>query len=790
MSDYIRLTFKLCLFSSLVLFALLTYGTFISREYLFYYSANTPTFHVFLCLIPVLLLYALKKTGTEKIEHWTREAAAPIKTWCENAAPIQIKMAIIFVAGLTLFQELIFIRWETALFPVFAIHKNFILLACFCGLGIGYAAAKKDLLLLPLSLPLLAFVCLFMILLRYYTGPDILTILQSASIQMQTPWTNFAIHEENFLDQFMTYLPVIILLLVVFALDVVLFVPLGQFCGYLMEKDTSPISSYGYNLVGSIGGVVALFVLSWFWTTPVIWFILCAGVTLWYLFPSETGRKKGLLSMMVLMVTIAWPVEPLVHKIYSPYQFIQISQIQGQTWFLASGSFRQNNVDLSLENPTRETINGRSVGYFELPYATAEPLEDVLIIGAGIGNDIAAVKKYNPGLVDAVEIDPAIPDIGRNSHPEYPIPDDRINLVHQDGRGYVRNTNKLYDAIVYGGQDTTILMSHGANVRFDTFLFTEEGIRDSYDHLKPGGVMFLSYVFTDDSLIAKKLVRILSNLPDVNGPVALAQLNSIDEDGHHVHLAVRKGEPLTFPPEMIEIGEFTDITDEYIVDDDVYMELPSDDWPFFLMDEKMFPTSYIISLCLVLVLSFYMVARILPTQRIQMSYMPFFFLGTGFMLVETKAITELGLVFGSTWHVTAITILGVLIMAFFANLWVSRQKKQYLTLPFFGILAMIVVGYLFAMHDLFPNVNMVTKIAAPLIMTAPIFFSGLVFSNLIKNCPNISSAMSYNIMGAMLGGVMEYNALRFGYSSLYIGAFVIYIIAWLLALSTKGKVGE
>jgi hypothetical protein len=37
------------------------------------------------------------------------------------------------------------------------------------------------------------------------------------------------------------------------------------------------------------------------------------------------------------------------------------------------------------------------------------------------------------------------------------------------------------------------------------------------------------------------------------------------------------------------------------------------------------------------------------------------------MLVETKAITELGLTFGNTWQVIAVAIASILLMAFLGN---------------------------------------------------------------------------------------------------------------------------
>jgi len=64
----------------------------------------------------------------------------------------------------------------------------------------------------------------------------------------------------------------------------------------------------------------------------------------------------------------------------------------------------------------------------------------------------------------------------------------------------------------------------------------------------------------------------------------------------------------------------------------------------------------------------------------------------------------------------------------------------------------------------------------------PLFFSGLVFSTLLKSTENISVAMAYNLMGAMLGGALEYNSMRFGFSSLYLIALGLYGLAWVTML--------
>ena len=84
-----------------------------------------------------------------------------------------------------------------------------------------------------------------------------------------------------------------------------------------------------------------------------------------------------------------------------------------------------------------------------------------------------------------------------------------------------------------------------------------------------------------------------------------------------------------------------------------------------------------IALGMILLLSYFFVRKTIGfTDPIDRSYLPFFFLGSGFMLVETKAITELGLHLGGTWFVIAAAIMLVLVMAFLANLIVTRSRLQ------------------------------------------------------------------------------------------------------------------
>jgi hypothetical protein len=68
------------------------------------------------------------------------------------------------------------------------------------------------------------------------------------------------------------------------------------------------------------------------------------------------------------------------------------------------------------------------------------------------------------------------------------------------------------------------------------------------------------------------------------------------------------------------------------------------------------------------------------------------------------------------------------------------------------------------------------------LLTLPLFFSGFVFSTLIgKAKVNISTALAYNLMGALFGGLMEYNSMYFGFAFLYLLAIAFYLLAWVFS---------
>jgi hypothetical protein len=131
-------------------------------------------------------------------------------------------------------------------------------------------------------------------------------------------------------------------------------------------------------------------------------------------------------------------------------------------------------------------------------------------------------------------------------------------------------------------------------------------------------------------------------------------------------------------------------------------------------------------------------------------------------------------------------------MALGANAAVQRFGLRRAAVPFAFLLVSLCIGYVVARAGGMPS-TWAGRLGAVALLTCPVFFSGIVFSTLLRGTTNIAGAMSANLLGAMCGGMLENNALRFGYSSMYLIAAAIYVfaaVAWFLARRRGQQAGD
>src|SRR5208283_450302 len=129
-------------------------------------------------------------------------------------------------------------------------------------------------------------------------------------------------------------------------------------------------------------------------------------------------------------------------------------------------------------------------------------------------------------------------------------------------------------------------------------------------------------------------------------------------------------------------------------------------------------------------------------------HLPFFFLGAGFMLVETKGITEMGLTFGNTWQVIGIVIAGILTMAFLGNCAVQWFGIKRPLAPYLFLFAALVIGWYVARAGGFTSTHL-GRMETTIMLTLPLLFSGIVFSTLLSSKGQVSGMIAMNLLGAI-----------------------------------------
>ncbi len=677
-----------------------------------------------------------------------------------------VPLAIAGSACLSLLLELAVIRWHTTVFALFALYKNFGLLACFAGLGLGYALAQRKHIPLFAAIPLVFWQVVLLLFLRYGLGD---LRLRSIMVSPVLEQANMSFGTATGLANFV---PVYLLLSVVFLLSALAFVPVGQLCGRVMARRPN-LKAYGLNLAGSLAGIGLMLALSYGRTAPAVWFGLCFVPLIAFQWLGARLVAGSTAAALLSVAALALPLPIGVARTYSPYQIIHyrtdpILEVK------AAGLFYQRAIDLSEENMRLIDSDYFRImkRYYELPYAFRPDPDDVAVMGAGTGNDVAAALRRGAGKVFAVDIDPVLIGLGRKYHPERPYEDTRVDTVVDDARTFLRQTDAAFDVVNYGLVDSYSVLSHSSSVRLDSFVYTVEGLCDARSRLKDDGIVCLTFAGLTPELDAK-LYGMMVEAFEGAGPLCLRS------GGYPmVSFLQNKAGTLALPPALLGDDKFEDITAECAAMA-ANIDLATDDWPFFYMPRRVYPFSYLGMLGLAVGITLLLVLA-LSKGGLRRDMLAFFFLGAGFMLVETKGITELGLAFGNTWHVIGIVIAGILFMAFLANLVVDRFRLKSLALPFTLLLASLAIGFFISKAGGFPPTPL-GRLATVVVLTFPLFFSGIAFSTLLRFAPAVAGAMAMNVLGAMGGGLLEYNAMYFGFRFLYLLAGVLYVAAFLSA---------
>jgi len=659
---------------------------------------------------------------------------------------------------LVLFLEVALIRWMPAYVRLLAYFSNFILLASFLGIGVGCLLATRRFTLFrwfPLAMAAVVAAV-------YFFRLEV-TVATPGNIYFTSGTPEKVVTVESTM-----------LLPVLFVIVATLFATAAQRVGREMAV-LPPLEGYTANIVGSLAGVAAFALISWLELPPVVWFgVAFASALPLIVSPEPDGRSRAPGPLWVgLTIFLLGGSLDLIHlmgrnALWSPYYKITVSQQGEEAVVEVNNIFHQSMAPVDHKEY-----------FYQWPYSVfGDTFDNVLILGAGSGTDVAAALRHGAKHVDAVEIDPLIIRIGRERHPDHPYSDPRVTVINDDARHYLRTTRKSYDLVVFALIDSLTMQSTFSGVRLESYMFTEESFQGVRQRLSPNGVLVIYNYFRERWLVdrlANTAAAAFGEEPHVHVHEARAYLG--------VLMAGPRLKTLTHEPDIPQrvtaYGQSHDPSPARLLQRDPSIEPATDDWPFLYMKQRELPSHYLNALAVVLVISLVAVMLTLRGEGGRFSWF-FFLLGAGFMLLETKSIIQFALLWGSTWIVASLSIAAVLTMALVANFIVAKVEIVRPWLVGTVLVALLAVSYAVPIGRITFASRAVESIFYSILVFSPVLCAGLLFGSAIKRSTTLARDYGTNLLGAMVGGVAEYLSLVTGFNALLVIIALCYVGAVML----------
>jgi hypothetical protein len=676
----------------------------------------------------------------------TISTPAEARRWQAERTPSRTALAprarLVLLSFLMLFVELALIRWTAANNVYLASLTNFVLLASFLGIGIGFLRANSSrslLSLAPMALAaLVAYVLVFPVSINAFATGHVLH--GGFGLPALPEWLSIS---------------------VVFLLVAATLATIGQETARSFRR-FSPLEAYRLDILGSLLGIGTFSLLSFLWLPPIAWGALASLVLLVLL-----GRRwrwwhiASLLAVLALLgVESASP-----HDSWSPYY--KVHAIHAGAPHLVNGvpthgvtAVWANNIPHQTAYPVATLRRLEPFYFFPYRHVDRRRLDDVLIIGAGTGNDVAVALSEGARHVDAVEIDPVIQSLGRRWHPDHPYQSRRVSVHIGDGRAFIQNTSSRYDLVLFALPDSLTLLAGQSNLRLDNYLFTVESVRRVRSILRPGGT-FAMYNYYGQAL----LDRYATTLQTVFGSPPCEEVGD--------HLLGRRQAVLT-----AGAGATRNCDTPW---KGPRIRAATDDWPFPYLIHHEIPALYLRVLAFVLLGSLALVWLAGGAPRRMGRYVDLFCMGAAFSLLETKNVVQFALLFGTTWFVNSLVFAGVLL-----SVYLAVEIARHVRLPrpewlYLALIASLAMAWLLPEDSLLDLPLIPRWLGGAAVAFAPILCANLVFAQRFRDVSSSTVAFGANLLGAMLGGAIEYIALISGYRFLLVIVAGLYGLAFLIA---------
>jgi hypothetical protein len=651
---------------------------------------------------------------------------------------------LVVLSALMLFVELGLIRWSGSYVLYLAFFTNFVLLASFLGVGVGFLRARSPragFAWAPVALALfLVFIAAFPVEGGRVAG------------------------ELRFVGGFgWPALPKWLSLGVVFLLSFLVMATIAQGVGRTFVA-FAPLEAYRWDILGSIAGIAAFSVLAFLSAPPLAWGVI--AVVLFVVLVERLGPMQ-IASLAISLVILAL-LSFAPRTSWSPYYRITTAPPadDGGIAIAVNGRPHQRIMPLS-------TLSREQTFRFE-PYAHVpdSPLRNVLIVGSGSGNDVSIALSRGVRHVDAVEIDPLLFVLGRDHHPDRPYQDPRVHVHVEDARSFLHDTDERYDLVLYAIPDSLTVLAGQSSLRLESYLLTVEAMREVRDHLRPHGAIAMYHYY-----LPSVIDRYASALDEVFGePPCLDLAPGAGPRPRTVLTAARDPRDLTCggrwerPPTVID-----PVTDNH---------------PFAYLVGPGIPFFYQVTLLAILIASAVAVRLAAGPFGAMRPYLDLFAMGAAFLLLETSNVVRFALLFGTTWVVNALVFAGILVSVYVAIEVSRRIRFRHHVALYVGLFVSIAVAWAVPPSSLLGLGFAPRFLAAVALGFTPVFIANLIFADRFRDVGASAVAFGTNLLGAMLGGVAEYAAILFGYRALLLIVAACYGLAFVLGRRPAVRASE
>jgi SAM-dependent methyltransferase len=642
------------------------------------------------------------------------------------------RLRLFLLSFLLLFVELALIRWTGENVLYLSYFSNFVLLGSFLGIGIGFLRAHARVRLFPFAPIALA---VFVVFVRVY------------HVQINRSGTQLLYFGSRFTR---SGAPIWVMLPVVFLCTAIVMALIAEEAARMFARFRA-LEAYRLDILGSLLGIAAFTLISFLGLPPVAWGAVVAALFL-LLVPQRVFVLAAAAVLLAAFVTeqergISW----------SPYYKISVVS-NGSFYTVSVNGIPHQTITTVAQRLRREPIYGS-------PYVrrAGGPLNDVLIIGAGTGTDVAIALAHGARHIDAVEIDPRLYQLGKELQPNHAYQSPRVSAHITDGRAYLEQTKRKYDLILFALPDSLTLVSGQSSLRLESYLFTLQAIQSARAHLKPGGTFAMYNYYRTQWLVdrlAGTLTRVFGKRPCLDKAPGRAHFAAL-ADG-----AVK-------------------CASTWSADGRVVPAPATDDYPFLYLRTRSIPGFYLVTLALILVVAVVGVRTTGTPFKQMRPYLDLFFMGAAFLLLETKNVVQFALLFGTTWLVNALVFGGILLVVL-AAIEVARRVRLRPTVLYAAVFATLAVSWAIQPDDLL-SLGFVPRLATAVALAfAPIFCANLLFAERFRETASSTVAFGANLLGAMVGGILEYSSLIFGYRALLLVVAGLYAAAFLFG-SVRGQ---